>query len=711
MPLNTCIPKEVAKSLKAAVESGEVSLMKLSKMSTQDRSAVFQKYLKDPELVKRLNTGFEARMNSETAGILRKYIIREMDKVPPRSKKDLLNKLFKDPKSNKLEDIEKANKTNEGIKNIFLPENNKPFLQDLAEQKIGVKLSQEEAGNIFKYADEAKKVKDKIIAEKVPFDSPIRDEYALKQLDLDKYTNSLLQRSYESVGDMFSAARNADELGEKTAKYSKALFFTGTSGLGSILKGALASMDNSVWGVQGIKTLLRGDVKFWAKNAWDSTTNIPKAVTGAKGSVDESITGMKKWVNIERKSPLVDRELVELYKSDNYINGIYERDSGFYGLDILGRGEEAIPPSVLSKLKGLGRLQAGTEDLYNSSVLRIRRRIADQLIENAKNLNIDVFDKEVAQTLGEAASSLTGRGRLHWAEPSGNFLNLTFFSARLLKSVLDTYWLPIRGITLGADNAAQRLVAKESAKVWGGIASIMGSVVLLEKMLGSETISIDTHPTSSTFGMVSVAGGRPIEIFGGNLSVARVVARTFSDKIYDPKLGVFKERKFYEDNTDALVQFITNKKSPYLSFIKDVFIKQEHFGGEPVTPTSVVENYLIPITWQGFREDTFEKKDLSSALLYSAASALGFSSKDMKWNPSGEDWKALKAADEKKYWEAVSELGAEMDVMIEEWRASDDYQEMTEEERAKYAEKKLNRARDSVIGNYSDFIPEETPEE
>jgi hypothetical protein len=690
--MSVCIPKEIAQSLKAAVESGEVSLMKLSKMSTEERSAVFQKYLKDPEVVKKLNIGFEARMNSETAGILRKYIIREMDKVPPRSKKDLLNKLNK-------------------IENVLNPKEGKPFLADLAEQKVGVKLSQEEAGNIFKYVDEAKKVKDKIIAEKIPLDSPIREEYALKQLDLDKYTNALLQRSYESVSDMFNAARNADDLSDKTAKYSKALFFTGTSGLGSILKAALASIDNSVWGVQGIKTLLRGDVKFWAKNAYDSTMNIPKAISGAGGSVDESVIGMKRWINIERKSPLVDRELVELYKSDNYINGVYERDGGFYGLDILGRGEEAIPPSVLSRLKGLGRLQAGTEDLYNSSVIRLRRRIADQLIENAKNLDIDVFDKEVAQTLGEAASSLTGRGRLHWAESSGNFLNLTFFSARLLKSTLDTYWLPFRGVTFGANNAAERLVAKESAKVWRGIAGIVGATYTSQQILGEDVVKIDTHPTSSTFGQVSIAGGRPIEIFGGNLSVARVIARMFSDKIYDPKLGVFKERKFYEDNTDALVQFFTNKKSPWASFIKDVFIKQEHFNGDPVTPASIVENYLIPITWQGFREDAFEKNDLSSALLYSSASALGFSSKDMKWNPSGEEWKGLKAANEKKYWEAVSELGSEMDTMIEEWRTSDEYQEMTEEERAKYAEKTLNRARNSVISNYSDFIPEETPEE
>lgn len=685
--MSVCIPKEIAQSLKTAIEKGEVSLMKLSKMSTEDRSAIFQKYLKDPELVKKLNIGFEARMNSETAGILRKYVVREMDKVPQKSKKDILNRI------NKLE-------------NVLNPKEGEPFLADLAEQKIGVKLSQDEAGTIFKLASDAKKTKDRIISENLPFNSPVRDEYAIQQLDLDKYTHEILQKNYETVGDMFRDARNSENIADKTAKFSKALFFTGTSGMGSILKSALASLDNSVWGIQGIKTLLRGDVLFWSKNALNSTINIPKALIGA-GNIDDSAKGMKKWLNIERKSPLVDRELIELYKSDNYINGIYERDNGFYGLDILGRGEEALPPSILSKLPVVGRLQAGTEDLYNSSVIRLRRRIADQLIESAQDLDIDVFDKDVAETLGEAASSLTGRGRLHWAEPAGNFLNLTLFSARLLKSTLDTYWLPIRGVTLGANNATERLVSKETGKVWVGMASIVGTVALLEKMLGKESVDIDLQPTSSTFGNVSVAGGRPIEIFGGNLSVARVIARMFSDKIYDPKLGVFKERKFYEDNTDALVQFITNKKSPLLSFYKDVFVSREHFGGEPVTPTSIVENYLIPITWQGFNEEAFKKNDMSSALLYTATAGLGFTSKDMKWNPSGDEWKSLKTANEKKYWEAVSELGAEMDVMIEDWRSSDEYQEMTEEERTKFAESKLRKAQNSVISNYSVFIPEE----
>jgi hypothetical protein len=52
-----------------------------------------------------------------------------------------------------------------------------------------------------------------------------------------------------------------------------------------------------------------------------------------------------------------------------------------------------------------------------------------------------------------------------------------------------------------------------------------------------------------------------------------------------------------------------------------------------------------------------------------------------------------------------------MDILIKEWRESDDYQEMTEEERTKYAEKALNKAMKNIISDYSSFIPEETPEE
>jgi len=249
-------------------------------------------------------------------------------------------------------------------------------------------------------------------------------------------------------------------------------------------------------------------------------------------------------------------------------------------------------------------------------------------------------------------------------------------------------------------------VAVENLKVWRGIAGFAASIYALQQILGEDVVSIDLHPTSATFGFVSAVGSQPVDMFGGIPTIARTFARMFSDKKWDPKLGIFVERGWWESGSDELVNFIEAKKSPLLSFY-ETLLNGEHFGGEPVTVQSMAANYMIPITVQSVWEAGYKKEDYSSAMQFMMFEGLGFGTRDMKWNPAGDDWKALRAADEKKYWEAVSDLGGEMDTLLKDWKASEDYQNMTEEERTKFAEKALRNAKDDVISSYSDFIPEE----
>jgi len=165
--LNTCIPVEIANSLKAAIQSGEVSIKEISALKSEERRAIFEKYLKDSDLAKKINVGFEARMNSKTAGILNKYILREMGKTTPAIKKSLVDKVSK-------------------LDNILNPEESKPFLSDLVEQKLGAKLSKEEAQTLFKYADDVKQaqttLKEAMAVGKVAQDSPLRNDFAMKEL-------------------------------------------------------------------------------------------------------------------------------------------------------------------------------------------------------------------------------------------------------------------------------------------------------------------------------------------------------------------------------------------------------------------------------------------------------------------------------------------------------------------------------------------------
>lgn len=683
--MSVCIPKEVAQSLKSAINNGEVSLKKLTQMESEERRAVFAKYLKDEDLAKKLNIGFESRMKSETAGILRKYIFHEMDKVPTKNKKDLFTR---------VEKLKNALDTKEGT----------PFLADLAEQKIGTRLSAEEAQNLFKYADEVKVSKDRLTQaiDRGTASDTLRNDFAVKELTLTKYSEELFTSREESIVDQFKAAKNADGTWNTTARFSRAVGHLTTDVLGSVLKGALAAMDNGFHGRQGIKALLKGGVREWGDNVITSFKRIPGAIKDS-GALEPSIG---KWVNISRGTPMMDLELIELYKSDNYIKGVYQQAPNAYGMDVLSRGEEAFPPSFLTGLKGWGRFHRVSEDLYNSSALRLRRKMADNIIETAKKWDLDPMDGEMAKILGEGVGSLTGRASLGKFESAADTFNLLAFSARLFKATTDTYWHVARG-AFQADNKTMRLVANENLKVWRGIAGLATSIYAMQQLLGEDVVSIDLHPTSSTFGFVSVAGSQPVDMFGGIPTISRTFARMFSDKTWDPKLGVFVERAWNEKASDELSEFIGGKKSPLVSFYTDWLINGEHFDGQPVTTKSMAYNYLVPITAQSVWEAGYKKEDYSSAMQFMMFEGLGFGTRNMKWNPSEEDWMALRSSDEKKYWEAVADLGEEMDAIIKDLKKNKDYQVMPEEEQTKYAEKALRNAKKNVISQYGEYVEEE----
>jgi len=731
--MSVCIPKEISANIKQALKNGELSIKKLVQMDSDTRRGIFESYLKDKGLAKKLNIGFEQRMNSKTKGILNKYILREMDKVKPARKKELVEqvigleyktelnialakkeRLIKKygsfnliPKKTKEKLIEEINKfSNQPMSiNILNPQQGKPFLSDLAEQKLGTKLTQEEAQTLYRYADESKKAKDVLQeAGNVPKDSTLRTEFALKELALTKYAEELFVSRKNSVIDNFAKANNAEGGWYKTALFTRAIGLLITDTLGSVLKGALASVDNGFHGRQGIAPLLQGDVKKWADNIATSFKRIPGAIRDSGAIKPEDLSKWDRWFNVSRGTPMMDLELIELYKSNNYINGVYQKAPNAYGMDVLSRGEEAFPPSFLAGLRGWGRFHRVSEDLYNSSAIRIRRKMADDIIEKAKLWGLDPMDPDTAKILGEGIGSLTGRASLGQLESAANLLNTVAFSARLFKATTDKYWHVARGIFF-ADDKAKRLVAVENLKVWRGIVGFALSIYAMQQLAGKETVSIDLQPTSATFGFITVGGSQPIDMFGGIPTIARTFARAFSEKYYDPKLGVMRDRNWWENGSDELINFIEAKKSPLLSFY-GTLLNGEHFGGEPVTPQTMVSNFLVPITIQSVWESGYKKEDYSSAMQFMMFEGLGFGTRDMRWNPAGADWKALRAADEKKYWEAVVELGDEMDVLIKEWRDSDEYQNMTEEERAKMATSALEKARNRVIDNYSDFIPE-----
>lgn len=724
--MNLCIPKEIADSLKAAIKNKEVSIMKLTKMESDERLAVFQKYLKDENLAKKLNLGFETRMKSETDGILQKYITRELDKVSPANKKDLMVRITK-------------------LKNALGTKEGQPFLTALAEQKIGTKITAEEAQNLFKYANDVKEAKDTLVEAmskgKVPLDDPLRYKFMAHELALTKYSEGVfLSRSGSQLDELIATGKGivgSKDMTEGAARLSKAIWGLGTNTLGSILKTAMTIADNGFFGKQGIKALGAWHFKDYFNTfgvslrrlvSVDKNQDLIKQAgfSGSKGFLSpENAKGWKAWVNISHGSPMLDMELMDLYRSDNYINGVYQKAANGFAMDILKRGEEAYPDSLLSGIWGVGRVVKVSEDLYNTSALRLRRKLADAIIATATSdkWGLDLADKKIADTLGGGVGSLSGRAYFGKYEHAAEMFNTLAFSARLLKSTTDTYWHAAKFITHG-DEPAARIIAKENLKVWGSIASVFVGILaieeLSEQMLGEPVVKIDLHPTSSTFGYITPRGGQPFDPFGGVLSVARTFARVFDSKRFDPRLGVFVETPFWQRNTDEIGNYLSNKTNPLLSFYSTI-VNKEHFGGDPISYTRLAKDFLLPIT-SNTVFDALTKKinlgdsipemmsnaDFSSAFQFLMWEGNGFSTRDMKWNPAGKEWKALKQVDEKKYWQAVDTLATKMDVIIKELRADKDYQIASEDDQSKIAQKALKEAQSETISSYSQFIPELT---
>ena len=139
---NTCIPKEDAAKLRAVIDGGDVSVQELKDMPSAERLEFFSKYT-NQDIAKRINLGFEKRMNSKTKDILENYIERELTKTSAKVKENLTEKLTK-------------------MEDILAPEQGDAFLDELVAHKIGAHIEPSVAERMLKFAEKAQDLRAKM---------------------------------------------------------------------------------------------------------------------------------------------------------------------------------------------------------------------------------------------------------------------------------------------------------------------------------------------------------------------------------------------------------------------------------------------------------------------------------------------------------------------------------------------------------------------
>jgi len=136
--MSFCIPPLLAEKLKAAASRGEIDIEKMYNMTSEERKSVFSQYV-DKSVAKQINLGFEKAMISTKVTALQKWAQSTFKGSEELAKK-------------KKDVVDRINELNDA--GLLTPAKEEVFYQDLVSEKLGLTVTQEEAVEITKLAEE-----------------------------------------------------------------------------------------------------------------------------------------------------------------------------------------------------------------------------------------------------------------------------------------------------------------------------------------------------------------------------------------------------------------------------------------------------------------------------------------------------------------------------------------------------------------------------
>lgn len=631
---NLCLPRQVRDKLLGALKSKDISIEKLYSMSDVERNTIFKQYVGE-DFAKFVNSEFEKAMLSNQKKSISNWI-EKLATVKEPVRKDLLKKVEK-------------------LEKILTPDEEFGFLNDLASQKLGIGVTEEEASTILKLKSEIDDLKVKI-PENSPVGSEERLAYGLAVDDFKQFVGNLKNEANALSLKEYSQPKNWGK---------------GIIDLAGILKSSVATLDNSFIGRQGIKTLLSGNYKLWADTALQSFKNFGEELV-------QKSNGFFK----ERNDAVMRAIRADVYSRPNAINGKYNAAKNGYGLGLLH--EEAFPSSIPEKIPLLGRLFKASETAFNGSALKMRADLADAVIASAEQNGVDMLDPLQASAHGKFVSAMTGRGDLGKAEAIAKEANALLFSVKFLKSNFDTLTAHYFDKTMTPE--AKKVAALATAKIAAHIGAILG----VAKMINPD--SVDFDPRGTHFGQIKI-GNHWFDITGGMRGLvtlgSRIVPTYHNGEwgFWTKSASTGKYTKMsqgdYGEQTalDTFQQFFEGKLSPTAGLIRDIWKGQNFEGEKPGFVNSLI-GLTVPISATTLIDEL--KKGNDDIVMAMMAEALGFSATDRTFRGSGKKWAELK---EKKgedvYNESLKKVTDEFNKEAEKLQATTRFKNMDNKEQAK----------------------------
>lgn len=543
MPVGICLPPKVVDTFKRALVSGKIDPERLANMTSEERHSLLAEVVGEGN-AKFVNSNFEEKMllKNQQAGYLN--WAKKIAGIKPDVRRTLESKI--------------AN-----MDHVLNPAEERAFLKDLANTKLGFGVSAKEAKKI---ADLSGKVQ---AAEALPrstkeaaLDSNFKPsandmKYGYTRYDFHQYLSELKNGANKTTFADFKRAPLAvpGHLIRAAADISKSIG---------------ASLDDSFALRQGAKAFWTNN-KQWRREFIQSFANIAKGF---------------------KNSEAANREFnAKLMADPHYDQAIKD------GLAIKGN-EDAFPTSLPEKIPIAGRAFGASEVAYNAFAQNLRLNIYKQQMKLATGLGSDI-PKDYGKNMAKMVNSLTGRGGFGKAEPVSGYFNMAFYSLRFLKSNVDTLLLHPAGVGVGGlGSAAQKKAAANLVKIIAGTAGVLATANAIKPG------SVEFDPRSSDFGMIKIGHTR-FNVSAGMGSIITLAARVATEKSKSSTTGVvtqLNDGKFGDPTVkDVIIDFLSNKVSPVGGVAVDFANGKTHNNTKP-TITNEAGNLIEPLNVKNYTE-------------------------------------------------------------------------------------------------------------
>lgn len=658
--MKVCITKENIVKFRKSLKDKELNIIDLMKMSSEDRTALFAKFA--GENAKDVNLLFEQKL------ILKNKMIglkNWASKVGEFGRYDLAKK---EEIANKISEYRAQQQ-----ERIFSPKEDEAFLADLAESKLGVSVTEQEAKNIFEMTSKIEELR-KGYSDKTETwkDEKTRIEYGSTKVALDNYMNELKGIDKPFIGVV------KEKIGEIKTTFGtnkqKAIYNIIKDSVNTIAENSIslvASVDNSFLGRQGIKTL------YAHPSAW---------LDGAKNSFKDI------WNTLGGKETM-DALTADMYSRPNYLNGEYQKAG------IIAKTEEQFPATLPEKIPVLGRVFKASEAAFKGSGLRMRTDLYDIITEKAKGNGVEMTDTQI-KDIGKVVNSLTARGQ--WGQRGeAPVVRLVLWAPKMLKANIDVLTAHAGGAGLETPFARQE-ARNNIMKIIGTIALILGIARAVKKD------SVEFDPRSANFGKIKIGDTR-FDLTGGASSLVTLASRLATNSTKSSTTGLV--RPFgtgYGQSTrfDVFIDFLSGKTTPFPAGVLVDLMKGRTWEGDKPTFWNEIYRKGTPIPIQEFidlKDNASADRILGAILNVGGVSTSSYSASDVDWGQStGKELMQFKEkVGEDKFKEANNLFNKQISDWLVKIKDNNEYKKLTEEEKAKVQTTKKDEFKDEIFKKYN----------